>query len=39
MEHRWEFIEPSKIAKATLEDINYYDKIAMENSSICKGLK
>ena len=36
---RWEFIEPSKIAKATLEDINYYDKVAMENSSICKGLK
>ena len=35
---RWEFIEPSKIAKATLEDVNYYDKIAMENSSICKGL-
>ena len=36
---RWEFIEPTKIAKATLEDINYYDKVAMENSSICKGLK
>ena len=29
-------IEPSKIAKATLEDIKYYDKVAMENSSICK---
>ena len=36
---RWEFIEPSKIAKTKLEDINYYDKVAMENSSICKGQK
>lgn len=35
MYKKWEFIEPSKIEKATMEDIKYYDKVAMENSSIC----
>lgn len=39
MRCRWEYVEPEKICKATKEDIAYYDKVAIENSSIYKNRR